>query len=161
MKVSNTKSSIYLLFTSCLLTVVVVEGFFQNAAKAATPFKKSSLTQDAIDIYGTKYPFNQAPKEKSVLSKYAGFGVPKVDIDGTKYDKFGKEGSSKRLTDITEKQASDSFNELARLYGEERAIQMVKISPICLAFDKAQFAGSFTEWSSIFGEEETQEMYVA
>jgi hypothetical protein len=159
MKHSATRTSIFLLVTSFTLAVVV-EGFFQTAAKAATPFKKSSLTQEAIDIFGDKYPFNQAPTEKSVLSKFAGFGVPKVDIDGTRYDKFGKEGSSKRLTDITEKQAADSFNELARLYGEERAIQMVKISPICLAFDRAQFAGSFTEWSTIFGEEETQEMYV-
>jgi hypothetical protein len=141
-----------------MTTTMKVEGFVQTATKRAS-FKKSSLTQEAVDIFGAKYPFNQTPVKKSTLSKLAGLGVPKVDIDGTRYDKFGK-GSGKRLTDISEKQAADTFNEIARLYGGERAIQMVKIFPICLAFDKKQFAGSFSEWCTIFGVEETQEMYV-
>ena len=137
---------------ACLTTVS--QAFFQQAVPSA---KKSSLAQEAVDIFGSKYPFNQPPKEKGLLDQYVGFGVPKTDIDGTRYDKFGK-GSGKRLTDISEKQAADAFNQIASLYGEERAIEMVKIFPICLAFDKSQFQNSFAAWSEIYGEEETKDM---
>ena len=130
--------------------------FFQSAAPA---MKKSNFAQEAVDVYGQQYPFGQAPKEKSILSKYAKFGVPEVDIDGTRYDKVGK-GTGKRMTDITEKQAADTFNQLASVYGGERALEMVKIFPVCLTFNKEQFKGSFDAWTDVFGEEETKEMYV-
>jgi hypothetical protein len=132
---------------------VPANGFSPGKAKA------SSLTQEAVDIFGSKYPYNRQPKEKTIFDSYVSLGVPKTDIDGTRYDKVGK-GTGKRLTDITEKQAADSFNEIASIYGAERAIQMVKIFPICLTFDKSQFKNSFEEWRQTFGDEETKEMYV-
>jgi hypothetical protein len=130
----------------------VADAFFQQAT-----VKKSNLAQQAVDIFGEKFPYNQPPRKKGILDKYVGLGVPKTDIDGTRYDKIGK-GTGKRLTDITEKQAADAFNQIASLYGGERAIEMVKIFPICLAFDKSQFKDSFTAWSGIYGEEETKDM---
>lgn len=133
--------------------VVMANAFFQQAAVT-----KSNLAQQAVDIYGEKFPYNQAPRKKGILDKYVALGVPQVDIDGTRYDKIGK-GTGKRMTDITQKQAADAFNQMASLYGEERAIEMVKIFPICLAFDKSQFKDSFGAWSDVFGEEETKEMW--
>jgi hypothetical protein len=145
------KVATFLLY-ACLATKATA--FFQSAAPAV---KKSPLAQEAVDIFGQRYPFNQAPKEKSFLSKYAKLGVPEVDIDGTRYEKVGK-GSGKRMTDISEKQAAETFNQLAAIYGGDRAIEMVKIFPICLAFDKKQFKGSFDAWSEVFGVEETKDM---
>lgn len=134
-----------------------VDGFFQQSAKVSGGAKKSTLTQDAIDIFGSKFPFNQPPKRKTFLDKYVSLGVPQMDIDGTRYDKIGK-GDGKRMTDITEKQAADTFNQIVSLYGEGRAIEMVKIFPICLAFNKSEFKNSFNAWSEIYGVEETKEM---
>ncbi|KAG7348424.1 hypothetical protein IV203_017129 [Nitzschia inconspicua] len=135
-----------------LSMAAVANAFFQQATAS-----KSKLTQQAVDIFGEKFPYNQPPRKKWILDQYVSLGVPKTDIDGTRYDKVGK-GNGKRLTDITEKQAADAFNQIASLYGGERAIEMVKIFPICLAFDKTQFKDSFAAWSGIFGEEETKEM---
>ncbi|KAL3923398.1 MAG: hypothetical protein SGILL_001679 [Bacillariaceae sp.] len=128
------------------------DAFFQKTATTKTP----SLTQEAVDIFGNLYPYGQAPREKTALSKLSGIGVPKVDIDGTRYD---KPRTGKRLTDISEKEAADSFNTLASIYGAERALDMVKIFPICLTFNKSEFKGSFEAWTEVFGEEETKEMY--
>lgn len=136
--------------------LVVAEGFFQVVPKSAKTYK-SPLAQKAVEVYGDKYPFNQAPKKKSFLDQYTSLGVPAVDVDGTKYRTAGK-GTGIRLTDISEERAADTFNELAKSYGDDRALQMVKTFPICLAFDKKQFAGTYKEWSGIFGEEETKDM---
>jgi hypothetical protein len=133
-------------------TVVVNALLFQPAVVS-----KSSLTQQAVDIFGEKFPFNQAPRKKGILDKYVALGVPKMDIDGTRYDKVGQ-GTGKRMTDITEKQAANTFNQIASLYGEARAIEMVKTFPICLAFDQSQFEDSFAAWSGIYGVEETKDM---
>jgi hypothetical protein len=82
--------------------------------------------------------------------------MPDRDLDGTDLKKVYKD--SKRLTDITEQEAKASFTELAKLYGEERALDMVKALPICLAFDKKAFAASLSAWSEIFGAEESKDM---
>jgi hypothetical protein len=133
--------------------IAVANALFLQQAVAS----KSGLTQQAVDIFGEKFPYNQAPRKKGILDKYVALGVPKTDIDGTRYDKVGK-GTGKRMTDITEKQAANTFNQIASLYGEDRAIEMVKIFPICLAFDNSQFKDSFAAWSGIYGVEETKEM---
>jgi hypothetical protein len=78
------------------------------------------------------------------------------DFDGTRIKKNNP--SKKRLTDITPEQAKKSFNELARLYGDERALGMVKAQPICLAFDSTRFSATCDAWTEVFGLEKTQEM---
>jgi hypothetical protein len=148
--------------TKILLLLLSISGvtnallsLFQQAAGGVS---KSTLTQQAVDIFGEKYPYNQAPRKRGILDKYVALGVPKIDIDGTRYDKVGTNNGSKRMTDITAKKAADTFNQIASLYGDQRAIEMVKIFPICLAFDKSQFKDSFVAWSGIYGVEETKEM---
>mmetsp|Transcript_16637 Transcript_16637/g.45772 ORF Transcript_16637/g.45772 Transcript_16637/m.45772 type:complete len:225 (-) Transcript_16637:393-1067(-) len=149
---SSTRSIVLLL--SCL--VATTHGFFQTAAKKASA-KVSPFAQEAIDIYGAKYSYDRAPRQDSFFDSISRVGVPTTDIDGTKVLKQ-TENSGKRITDRTEKDVAATFNAIASIYGEERAIEMVKIFPICLSFDPDAFSGTFDIWSEIFGEEETQDM---
>lgn len=64
----------------------------------------------------------------------------------------------KRLTDISEQQARATFSELVKLYGDDRALDMVKAMPICLSFKKDRFAPCLAAWGEIFGLEQAQDM---
>lgn len=143
---------------SLLLGVVLtfwnpVLGFFgAGTALKRTP---SPLAEEAVQIFDKKYPFGRDPP-KSI--GFGDFGMPNRDIDGTPLKKQSNIQSNKRLTDITQEQATASFSALAAAYGEERALDMVKALPLCLAFDKSVFGPSLREWSQVFGEEEAKEM---
>ena len=115
----------------------------------------SPFTEEAITIYNKQFPFGREPPKRNPL---VDFGMPNQDFDGTRIK--SKNPSKKRLTDITPEQAKIAFNELARLYGDERAIKMVKAQPICLAFDNKNFAPCLENWSNVFGLEAAQEMVV-
>ena len=73
------------LVCACLLGMVA--GFFggQKAKPVAAP-KISPRTQEAVDIWDATYPFNRQPiqQDDSVLDKIGNFGVPQMDLDGTK-----------------------------------------------------------------------------
>jgi hypothetical protein len=73
-------------------------------------------------MFDAKFPFNRPLVKKN---KFANFGMPNYDIDGTKLSK-DKPSSGKRFTDISEKDATASFIKLAQLYGEDRAFEMFK-----------------------------------
>lgn len=64
----------------------------------------------------------------------------------------------RRLTDISEKQARAAFQELAKLYGDEVAKQMVIDLPVCLSFERTWFKPSLEAYSQVFGKEEAQAM---
>lgn len=104
-------------------------------------------------IYDKKFPFGREPPKSNFMGD---FGMPNQDFDGTRLKK--KYATSKRLTDISPAQAKQAFLELARLYGEERALAMVKAQPLCLAFDVKNFAKSLAAWAEVFGLEAAQEM---
>ena len=53
---------------------------------------------------------------------------------------------------------STTFNELARLYGDDEALKMVKIMPSVLRFDSKNFEGSLASWTEQFGSEKAQAM---
>mmetsp|Transcript_8031 Transcript_8031/g.12294 ORF Transcript_8031/g.12294 Transcript_8031/m.12294 type:complete len:219 (-) Transcript_8031:70-726(-) len=141
-----------ILLVLCL--VAAANGFFQNAGKAA---KSSPLAQEAVDIYGAKFGYGRAPIKENAFDSISKLGVPKTDIDGTRLTKR-TENAGKRITDSTEKQVAATFNGLAAVYGEERAIEMVKIFPICMSFDSKAFAATFAIWKDIYGEDETKDM---
>ena len=139
--------------TTTLLALFYASGvaaFFQTAARGG---KTSALTEEAVQIFNKKYPFGREPPKANPLGD---FGMPNRDIDGSVVKKTFTE--NKRLTDISEQEAKASFNELCKLYGEERALNMVKALPLCLAFDKRTFGASLKEWTDIFGEEESKDM---
>ena len=122
-----------------------VAAFFQSKPAAA---KAAVSTDEAVGIFAQKYPFGRAPPKNNPFLQ---FGMPGGDSKKTYTE-------SKRLTDITEQQAEATFNELAKLYGNDSALDMVKALPLVLAFDKQYFAASLKEWTEIFGEEESKGM---
>jgi hypothetical protein len=144
--------SIAVLF-ACL--VAGANGFFQNLGKKASV--NSPLAQEAVEIYGQKFSYGKAPREDNVLDSVSRFGVPKTDIDGSKI-LSGKGEKGRRITDMKKQKVAATFNGLAAVYGEERAIEMVKISPFVLTFDPNFFAPTFAIWSEIFGEEAALDM---
>jgi hypothetical protein len=136
----------------------VVDAFFQSLTnRRPAPEKVASfaLTTEAIQVFNKKYPFGRDPPKKN---PFLSFGMPsQPDSTGKVYDKdYSK--LNKRFTDISEQQATEAFIELATVYGEERALGMVKALPVCLAFEKKVFGPSFQEWTAIFGLEQSQEM---
>jgi len=145
--------SIPVLF-SCLL--VGSKAFFQSTGKK-TSAKNSVFTQQAVEIYGDKYSYGRAPRTENVFDTISKIGVPTTDIDGTKILKK-RENPGRRITDVSEQEVASTFNGLAAVYGEERAIEMVKLFPVCMTFDSKAFAATFAIWKDIFGEEETKNM---
>ena len=77
-----------------------------------------------------------------------------VDFYNSKFPPAERTGMSA----ITEDECAEAFNILAKLYGDENAMDMVKSSPICLAFNSENFEGSLNAFSNKFGLEETKEM---
>lgn len=53
---------------------------------------------------------------------------------------------------------STTFNELARLYGDDEALEMVKIMPRVLRFNSENFEGCLESWTEQFGLEKAQAM---
>jgi hypothetical protein len=138
------------LLCCCLLS------FLASCHAFAAPKASSSFasTKKAVEIFNAKFPFNRAPPKKN---KFATLGMPNYDIDGTKLSNY-KKSSGKRFTDISESEATASFNKLAQLYGEDRAFEMFKTMPIILVFDQKQFAGALEQYANIFGEEKAKDM---
>ncbi|CAB9502738.1 expressed unknown protein [Seminavis robusta] len=67
--------------------------------------------------------------------------------------------SGKRFfMDITKQQASAAFEELATLYGDESALQMVKIQPLALSRNPNNFEPTLAVWTETFGEEAAKSM---
>jgi hypothetical protein len=121
---------------------------FSKKSGAASP-----QADQAIEIYNTKYPFGRPPP---VTSNRVRFGMPVKDIDGTLV--FQKNSTGKRLTDISEAQARASFAELAKNYGPDEALEMVKALPICLSFNKDRFGPSLVAFGNVFGVEAARQM---
>jgi hypothetical protein len=141
-------------FLSLVLLASTASGFLPQFAAVA----KSTFADEAIAAFDKRFPFGREPiKQSPFMDALLSAGVPARDIDGTEY-KMNGDARGKRLTDITEKQARATFAELAKLYGEERALEMTKALPVCLTFDKTWFAGALKEYVGIFGEEEAKAM---
>lgn len=127
-------------------------------SKPATSTSSGKLTASpqadaAVAIFSKKFPFDRPPPKTSGFVK---FGMPTQDIDGSAV--FGKYDKPRRLTDISESDARAYFAELAKNYGADEALAMVKAQPICLSFQKKWIAPSLQNFSEIFGEEDAQKM---
>ena len=139
--------------SAILLACLPWASAFFGLKSGGKSIQSSPLAEEAIAVFGQKFPFGREPPKSIGLGD---FGMPTTDIDGTRVK--SKNPSNKRMTDITPEEAQKSFNELARLYGEERALGMVKAQPICLAFDSSNFQATRDAWTEVFGLEATQEM---
>lgn len=147
-------STITALFSlACVFQVT--EAFFGNMPTKSSP-SSSPLAQEAVEVYNQKYPFNRERGNKP--NPLGTIGVPKADFDGTVLVRDKEPNARKSMADITEEMAAESFNVLASVYGEDRALGMVKTEPLSLAFDSSAIAETFAIWAEKFGEEETKEM---
>ena len=111
-----------------LLSTQEVEGFgnlFSSKKATSSSPKSSAAAEKAVCIYDKNFPFDQVgqPAKGKFTDAYVKWGVPQRDIDGTPV--FSGKNPKKRATDITKSEAVATFNELAKVYGEDRAVKMV------------------------------------
>lgn len=119
--------------------------------------KKSPVVDQEGEILGTAATILDAPSPprmaaSSVLAEEALACYP--------YE-FRSDDSTKKRTimDITRKQALTAFHELARLYGPERSVELIKGQPLVLASaNVGDFEASYKVWCDVFGVGPTQAM---
>jgi hypothetical protein len=130
-----------------------------DSASASSPVNPA-MVEEAMSIYQRKFP--PLKNRARPVYKPVSFGMPDMDIDGTRF-KMKDDGSSKTVVGTTfserpESYLRDTFILLATIYGEEPALQMVQDLPICLAFDNRNFAPALDEFTKKFGYEESRQM---
>jgi hypothetical protein len=120
---------------------------------------QSSVTKsacaEALAVFQKRYPNADKPRKRSFN---AALGMPKRDVDGSKYNVATSSLMGKTLADRSEKDLSASFVELSKLYGDENALNMVKALPIILAANRKNFKPSLAVFSETFGREEAMAM---
>ena len=117
-------------FVLCLMAASAVNSFAPKAISKSRNGVLTATVDDALAIYQKKHP-KKAPKDGKV---------------------------SPTFSDRDEKYLKAGFKELAKAYGEDSALQMVKDLPICLAFNRKNFGPSLIELAKTFGDEEARGM---
>lgn len=120
--------------------------FFGGAKKAVV--KSSPYTDEALEIYTSKYSTG-AKRQKFFFESW---GMP------GSYNK--PENSSESIFERKQEELKSTFNTIASLYGEEEALNMVKIQPGVLAFNKDNFGPSLAAFGEKFGADEAREMVI-
>ena len=146
------KLAIIFTITATLISNISAFGSFKfpSIGGGSPAASKDPNVQEAIDIYNTKYA------SKSTFKPfYNSWGLPTTDFDGTKVQ---SDKPNKKLFSVDENECQVTFLEIARLYGSDEALQMTKILPGVLAFDRKNMAQSLDEFTTIFGEEEAKAM---
>lgn len=139
-----------------ILAIITVSLSQTTAFFTATKPKIGGSPQadQAIGIFNEKYPFDRPPVKPSNARRT----LPVRDIDGSLVASRGP--GNKRLTDIDEKRARQAFAELARIYGPDEALEMVKILPLCLSFNYKEFGPAFDGFTEAFGDSEAVQAMV-
>jgi hypothetical protein len=107
-----------------LLTVNIAQGFGLLGGSKKVAKAPSAAAEKAIGIYDKNFPFDRVEQPRSKLTDvYVKWGVPQRDIDGTPV--FSSSKPKRRPTDISRTEAISTFNELSKVYGEDRAVKMV------------------------------------
>jgi hypothetical protein len=102
-----------------------------NKKGSSTSSKSSSpLVEEALALY----PFQFRPDDEPLKAK----GRP--------------------MFAASQRQARTTFNQLAKLYGDEQALGMVKIQPMCLCFTSSNFEPCLEAWTEQFGEDAAKAM---
>ncbi|GAX13381.1 hypothetical protein FisN_8Lh409 [Fistulifera solaris] len=105
---------------------------------------------EAIAFYNEKFPFQREPPKPSPFTTLGMSDKMKAQMESR--------NERRRLTDISEKQARSAFQELAKLYGDDVAKQMVIDLPVCLSFERTWFKPSLEAYSEIFGKDKAMAM---
>jgi hypothetical protein len=132
-----------------LLLPATVSGF---AAPTAKPAIKPA--DQAVVIYQTKYP-DKGPRKRAWNSAA---GMSSKDLDGTSYVVAKSAEMGKTFADRSEKDLKATFQDLAKVFGAEDALQMVKDFPIVLAITRKDLVPVMKAFSATFGEEDAGAM---
>ena len=123
--------------------------------KSSTTWKTTS-SASALSLFNKKSSFkasssssSSSPLVEQALNKYPFVFRPAGEARNAA-------GRPKIATSETEARAA--FNELARLYGDQQALDMVSIQPLILCFPSNDFGPCLTAWSEKFGEEQAKAM---
>ncbi|KAL3773218.1 hypothetical protein ACHAWO_005057 [Cyclotella atomus] len=119
--------------------------FFGGAKKSTTA--SSTLATEAIAIYKARYPGTGEARNFF----FTGWGMP---------ESYSAPENKEMLFSVKDDKLRATFNAIAKLYGEDNALKMVKIQPGVLAFNKDNFAGSLSAFGEKFGLEEAKEMVI-
>ena len=145
----RTPFGLYLILLLLALLVARSDAFARQSKATLV-----TADQQAVDVYAKQFPFNRPPVESA---PWVQWGMPKDD-DKKGYNNRNKNNRGKRLTDKSEKEVRAAFAELAQNYGEEGALQMVQVLPICLSFNRKNFKPSLDAFSENFGEQKAKGM---
>eukprot|EP00580_Thalassiosira_gravida_P000251 CAMPEP_0201605788 /NCGR_PEP_ID=MMETSP0492-20130828/5485_1 /ASSEMBLY_ACC=CAM_ASM_000837 /TAXON_ID=420259 /ORGANISM="Thalassiosira gravida, Strain GMp14c1" /LENGTH=191 /DNA_ID=CAMNT_0048070103 /DNA_START=44 /DNA_END=619 /DNA_ORIENTATION=+ len=123
-----------------LFTATIVNGFTPSIIRTTTSRTQTSLHFGLARRKTKTTPSSSSPLLEEALSSYPYKFRPDTDKSGTKAS------------------CSATFNELARLYGDEEALAMVKLESRSLRFNRDNFGPCLEAWEEQFGLESSQAM---
>lgn len=139
-----------------LFSSQLVQGFGWGSGNKVSKVSVSDATvEEALAVYEKKFQLADG-KRKPFKPFFTQWGIPEKDIDGSKVKK--EYANQKRMVDQSVDTQKANFLEIARIYGEDEALQMVKDLPYVLAFKKSNFAENYKVYEEIFGEEPAKAM---
>lgn len=127
--------------------------FFGNKKASASTSKSSPLCDEAVEIYTDKFLSRKEGRKKFFFENW---GVPSSAYSA--YRGPESERTNDTIFDREAKDLADTFNVLASLYGDEEALDMVKIQPGVLSFNQNNFGPALDAFGEKFGYEESKEM---
>eukprot|EP00571_Detonula_confervacea_P011169 CAMPEP_0172310672 /NCGR_PEP_ID=MMETSP1058-20130122/12387_1 /TAXON_ID=83371 /ORGANISM="Detonula confervacea, Strain CCMP 353" /LENGTH=194 /DNA_ID=CAMNT_0013023579 /DNA_START=46 /DNA_END=630 /DNA_ORIENTATION=- len=130
-KLTNTLAMMIVLAT-------IVDGFTPVVRTSST--RHSTSTKTSLHAARSKNKKGSSPLLDEALAAYPFQFRPDNETTGTA------------------KYVSQNFNELARLYGDEEALAIVKLEPSALRFPGDNFAPCLDAWTEQFGLEAAQAM---
>ena len=119
-------------------------------------FMASTSNIASLDSTTTRLCAASSPLAEEALDCLRFTFGPESGSGGNGKSSGGEE--SRLITQIPKSQALKTFNELARLYGHDRALKIVKTQPTCLLFKADNFQECFEIWTDMYGEESTKDM---
>ena len=138
--------------TTATTTTVFVSAFTTTTTTTSPPLRKNNNNNNFVRtnrgtavfmaVSKTRRKSAQSPLVEEALREYKFTFRPDNELPGTK---------GRPIFSTSERQAKETFNELARLYGDEEALDMVKIQPMVLCFQSKNFEPCLDAWTEQFG----------
>mmetsp|Transcript_9636 Transcript_9636/g.20178 ORF Transcript_9636/g.20178 Transcript_9636/m.20178 type:complete len:199 (+) Transcript_9636:132-728(+) len=125
---------ILLLFTT---STIIVDTFAFTTVSTSYNSRTTATTATKMSLFAK--PRSRSPLVDEALEAYP----------------YSFEG---RRAMVTREQAGLTFNELARLYGDDEALTMVKLEPRVLVFNSDNYAPCLEAWTEQFGLEAAKGM---
>lgn len=121
--------------------------FFGGGAKKSAAAAASPLATEAVDIYTNKF-LSGGSRSKFFFESW---GMPGA---------YSKPDEEKKIFARQSAELTATFNTIASLYGEDNALNMVKVEPRVLAFEKDNFGPSLEKFGDKWGIDEAKEMVI-